>query len=218
MKRIVNLSNKFNGGNPVSKEKVAKFLKFADAGIAGLLLCGGENGSVLRITITSASASDKKVCLFPGALSSVADLAAVAGVSVDLIASHGTDSTHDITVNCPQLAYYQQEMAHVPTRIKSIMVEADNSRQLSYPLEMAAFGLINQQGKEQLFLTKYKDPKNDNDKMVVVDDLAWMQLDRYKVMFLTIGAGRTVTIELTIGERFNAASVLEAFADCTGKE
>lgn len=218
MKRIVNLSNKFNGGNPVSLNKVAKFVKMADAGIAGLLLCNGENGSVLRITITSAAATDKTICLFPGALSTVQQLAAIAGVNVDLIAAHGTDSTHDITVNCPQLAYYQQEMAHVPTRIKSIMVEADNSRQLSYPLEMAAFGLINQQGKEQLFLTKYKDPKNDNDKMVVVDDLAWMQLDRYKVMFLTIGAGRTVTIELTIGERFNAASILEAFADCTGKE
>lgn len=218
MKRLVNLSNKFNGGNPVSSSKVARLAKMADAGIAGLLLCSGENGSVLRITITSTAATDKTICLFPGALADTAQLSAIAGVNVDLIAAHGSNATHLIDVNCPQLAYYQQEMAHVPTRIKSIMVDADNARQLSYPLEFAAFGLINQHGKEQLFLTKYKDPKNDNDKMVVVDDLAWLQLDRYKVMFLTIGAGRQVTIELTVGERFNPASILEVFSDCTAKE
>jgi len=218
MKRLVNLSNKFNGGNPVSKQKVARLAKMADAGVAGLLLCSGENGSVLRITITSTATADKTICLFPGALSTPAELSAIAGVTVDMIAAHGTNSTHSISINCPNLAYYQQEMAHVPTRIKSIMVEADNSRQLSYPLEFAAYGLINQHGKEQLFLTKYKDPKNDNDKMVLVDDLAWLQLDRYKTMFLTVGAGREVTIELTVGERFNAASILEAFCDCTGKE
>jgi len=218
MKRLVNLSNKFNGGNPVSPSKVARLAKMADAGIAGLLLCSGENGSVLRITITSTAATDKTICLFPGALADTAQLSAIAGVNVDLIAAHGSNATHLIDVNCPQLAYYQQEMAHVPTRIKSIMVDADNARQLSYPLEFAAFGLINQHGKEQLFLTKYKDPKNDNDKMVVVDDLAWLQLDRYKVMFLTIGAGRQVTIELTVGERFNPASILEVFSDCTAKE
>ena len=217
MKRLINLSNKFNGGNPVSGTKVARLAKMADAGVAGLLLCNSENGSVLRITITSTAQTDKTICLFPGALSTVAQLQAIAGVNVDLIAAHGTDSTHDITVNCPNIAYYQQEFANVPTRIKSIMVEADNSRQLSYPLEFAAFGLINQHGKEQLFLTKYKDPKNDNDKMVVVDDLCWAQLDRYKTLFFTVGAGRTVTIELTIGERFNPASILEAFSDCTGK-
>lgn len=217
MKRLINLSNKFNGGNPVVAEKVNRLAAMAGTGIAGLLFCTGENGSVLRITITSTAQTDKTICLFPGALSSVNQLRDIAGINVDLIAAHGTDSTNGIEVNCPQLAYYQQEMANVPTRIKSIMVEADNSRQLSYPLEFAAFGLINQHGKEQLFLTKYKDPKNDNDKMVVVDDLAWAQLDRYKVLFFTVGAGRTVTIELTVGERFNPASILEAFADCTGK-
>jgi len=216
MKRIVNLSNKFSGGRAVVAAKAEKLAKMTNAGIAGLLLDNGENGSVLRITIVSTATADKTICLFPGALSSTAQLSNIAGITVDAIAAHGAQLTNTIDVNCPNLAYYQQELAQVPSRIKSIMVEADNSRQLSYPLEFAAFGLINQHGKEQIFLTKYKDPKNDNDKMVVVDDLQWLQLDRYKAMFLTVGAGRTVTIELTIGERFNAGSVLEYFADCVG--
>lgn len=219
MKRIVSLSNKFNGGKAVSSDKIARFAKMTDGGVAGLLLCQGENGTVIRISIDASSATaDKTICLFPGALSSVAELSAIAGVHVDMIATHGTDSTHNVSINCPNIAYYQKEMANVPTRIKSIMVDADNARQLSYPLEFAAFGLINQRGQEPLFLTNYKDPKNNNDKMVVVNDLAWLQLDRYKAMYLTVGAGRQVTIELTVGERFNPASVLEFFADFTGNE
>ena len=218
MKRLVNISNKFNGGNPVSNSKIVKLAKMTDAGVAGLLLCTGENASVLRMTITSTAAQNKTICLFPGALKNTDQLSAIAGVNVDLIAAHGANGESGISIDCPNLAFYQQELAEVPTRILSIMVDADNARQLSFPLEFAAFGLVNQKGNDRIFLTKYKDPKNDNDKMVVVDDLAWLQLDRYKVMYLTIGAGRTVTIELTIGERFNGASILEAFADCTGRE
>lgn len=218
MKRIVSLSNKFNGGKAVSNEKIARVAKMADGGIAGLLLCNGENGTVIRITISSTAEVDKTICLFPGALTSVQQLASIAGVRVDMIAAHGGDSNQKIDINCPNIAFYQKEMAHTPTRIKSIMVDADNARQLSYPLEFAAFGLINQRGQEPLFLTNYKDPKNNNDKMVVVNDLAWLQLDRYKAMYVTIGAGRSVTIELTVGERFNPASILEFFADFTGNE
>lgn len=216
MRRIVQLSNKFNGGKAVAKRKIQNLAKCTDGGIAALLLCDMEDGSVIRMTITSTAATDKVVCLFPGALSSVADLRNIAGINVDVIAAHGTDSTNNLAINCPNIAFLQQEFAEVPTRIKSIMVDADNARQLSYPLEIAAFGLINQHGKEQIFLTKYKDPKNDNDKMVVVDDLQWMQLDRYKVLFLTVGAGREVTLEFTIGERFNPGSILNAFAECVG--
>ena len=48
--------------------------------------------------------------------------------------------------------------------------------------------------------------------MVNVDDIAWMQLDRYKALFLTVGAGRKVDNSFEVGQRFNPAGILEGFA------
>lgn len=211
MKRIVTVSDRFNGGKNLLQNAGREISKMTSEGMFGLLLDNEEDGSVIRVSIDCSSATaDKTICLFAGGLSTTAQLAAIAGVSADAIAAHGTAS--NVTINCPNLAYYQQEVAAVPTRIKSIMVEADNATQLSFPLQIAAFGLTAQYGQDRIVLTKYKSAKNSNSLMVNVDDIAWMQLDRYKALFLTVGAGRKVDISFEVGERFNPAGILEAFA------
>ncbi|MBQ7210776.1 MAG: hypothetical protein IJS05_07780 [Paludibacteraceae bacterium] len=213
MKRLVTISDRFTGGRNLLQNAGKEISKMTSEGMFGLLLDNEEDGSVIRISIDCSSATaDKTICLFAGGLKTTAELAAIAGVTADIIASHGTNSTHNITVNSPNLAYYQQEVAAVPTRIKSIMVEADNATQLSFPLQVAGFGLTAQYGQDRIVLTKYKSAKNSNSLLVNVDDIAWMQLDRYKALFLTVGAGRKVDISLEVGERFNPASVLESFA------
>lgn len=211
MKRIVTVSDRFNGGKNLLQNAGREISKMTSEGMFGLLLDNEEDGSVIRVSIDCSSATaDKTICLFAGGLSTTEQLAAIAGVSADAIAAHGTAS--NVTINCPNLAYYQQEVAAVPTRIKSIMVEADNATQLSFPLQIAAFGLTAQYGQDRIVLTKYKSAKNSNSLMVNVDDIAWMQLDRYKALFLTVGAGRKVDISLEVGERFNPAGILESFA------
>ena len=214
MKRLVKISDRINGGKSLMENAGKAISKMTSEGMFGLLLDNEENGSVIRISIDASSASaDKSICLFAGGLTSTTELSAIAGVSVDMLASHGTNSTHNVTVNCPNLAYYQREVAEVPTRIKSIMVEADNATQLSYPLQIAGFDLTSQNGQDKITLTKYKSAKASNAGLVEVNDIAWMQLDRYKALFLTVGAGRKVDIVFEIGERFNPAAVLEHFAD-----
>jgi len=214
MKRLVKISDRINGGKSLMENAGKAISKMTSEGMFGLLLDNEENGSVIRISIdASSAAADKAICLFAGGLTSVAELSAIAGVTVDLLAAHGTDSTHNVTVNCPNLAYYQREIAQVPTRIKSIMVEADNATQLSYPLQIAGFDLTAKNGQDKINLTKYKSAKANNAGLVEVNDIAWMQLDRYKALFLTVGAGRKVDLTFEVGERFNPASVLEHFAD-----
>lgn len=214
MKRLVKISDRINGGKSLMENAGKAISKMTSEGMFGLLLDNEENGSVIRISIDASSATaDKSICLFAGGLTTTTELSAIAGVSVDMLASHGTNSTHNVTVNCPNLAYYQREVAEVPTRIKSIMVEADNATQLSYPLQIAGFDLTSQNGQDKITLTKYKSAKASNAGLVEVNDIAWMQLDRYKALFLTVGAGRKVDIVFEIGERFNPAAVLEHFAD-----
>lgn len=211
MKRIVTVSDRFNGGKNLLQSAGREISKMTSEGMFGLLLDNEEDGSVIRVSIDCSSEStDKTICLFAGGLTSVEQLAAIAGVTVNYIAAHGKNG--ETNINCPNLAYYQQEVAAVPTRIKSIMVEADNATQLSFPLQIAAFGLTAQYGQDRIVLTKYKSAKNSNSLMVNVDDIAWMQLDRYKALFLTVGAGRKVDISFEVGERFNAAGILESFA------
>lgn len=211
MKRIVTVSDRFNGGKNLLQSAGREISKMTSEGMFALLLDNEEDGSVIRVSIDcSSETADKTFCLFAGGLSSTAQLAAIAGVTADYIAAHGANGNTNI--NCPNLAYYQQEVAAVPTRIKSIMVEADNATQLSFPLQIAAFGLTAQYGQDRIVLTKYKSAKNSNSLMVNVDDIAWMQLDRYKALFLTVGAGRKVDISFEVGERFNPAGILEGFA------
>ena len=181
--------------------------------MVNMILDKNEDGNVLRISIDASSATaDKAICLFPGGLTSTTELQQIAGVNVDLIATHGTDSTNGVTVNCPTLAYYQKETAICPVRVKSLQVEADNASQLSFPIEIAQFGLTAKYGQDRIVLTKYKNAKNSNNLLVNVDDIEWMQLDRYTAMFLTVGAGRKLDIVIEIGERFNAAEMLTQFA------
>lgn len=214
MKRLVKISDRINGGKSLMENAGKAISKMTSEGMFGLLLDNEENGSVIRISIDASSATaDKSICLFAGGLTDTTELSAIAGVTVDMLASHGTNSTHNVTVNCPNLAYYQREIAQVPTRIKSIMVEADNATQLSYPLQIAGFDLTAKNGQDKINLTKYKSAKANNAGLVEVNDIAWMQLDRYKALFLTVGAGRKVDLTFEIGERFNPASVLEHFAD-----
>lgn len=217
MKRLVTISDRFNGGKNLLQNAGKEISKMTSEGMFGLLLDNEEDGSVIRISIdASAATTDKVVCLFAGGLTTTDQLSSVAGVNAHYVAQHGANGSGNdlVNINCPGLAFYQQEIAAVPTRIKSIMVEADNATQLSFPLEIAGFGLTAQNGKDRIVLTKYKSARNSNSLLVDVDDIAWMQLDRYKALFLTVGAGRKVDISLTVGERFNPASVLESFASC----
>ena len=214
MKRLVKISDRINGGKSLMENAGKAISKMTSEGMFGLLLDNEENGSVIRISIDASSATaDKSICLFAGGLTSTTELTDIAGVTVDMLASHGTNSTHNVTINCPALAYYQREIAQVPTRIKSIQVEADNATQLSYPLQIAGFDLTAKNGQDKITLTKYKSAKASNAGLVEVNDIAWMQLDRYKALFLTVGAGRKVDLVFEVGERFNPAAVLEHFAD-----
>lgn len=212
MKKLITLTNRFNGGKSLAPN-LGRMNKMTSEGMVNMLLDKNEDGSVLRISIDASSATaDKSICLFAGSLTSPTELSQIAGVTVDLIAAHGTDSTNHITVNSPNLAYYQKEVAVCPTRVKSIQIEADNASQLSFPIEIAQFGLTAKYGQDRIVLTKYKSAKNSNSLLVNVDDIEWMQLDRYTALFLTVGAGRKVDISIEVGERFNAAGMLEQLA------
>ena len=214
------ISDRFTGKTPSLRAK-ANHMASKASGESALALIFDEsmmNASV-RIKLSNGCSSAKRIAVFPGALSSVAAIAAVAGLSVDAIAVEGTVLTVDegtggstdnkyVTCICPNLAFIQDEFAHSPQRISGIQLQTDNEAQFFEPIEIAEFNAVRNFGADEIKPSQYLDPANSNKTLVLINDLKHFQLDRNHVMVVTLAAGRQLDISLTLGARLSVGQLL----------
>ena len=215
------LSDRFTGKVSSLRAKANRLASKA-TGESALAMIFDEsmmNASV-RIKLSNACSTSKRIAVFPGALSTTAAIAAVAGLQVDAIAVEGqvlevnegtTESPNmkRVTCVCPNLAYIQDEFSHNPQRISGLQLQTDNEAQFFEPIEVAEFNAVRNFGADEIKPSQYLDPANSNKTLVLINDLKHFQLDRNHIMVVTLAPGRSLDISLTLGARLSAGQLLQ---------
>lgn len=215
------ISDRFNGAIGSLRSKAHKVASRA-TGESAMALIFDESmmNSSVRVKLQNNCTTAKRIAVFPGGLTTIDQIAAVAGLQVDAIAVEGTvltvnEGTTEAPVNktvtcvCPNLAFIQDEFAHAPQRINGIQLQTDNESQFFEPIVVTEFNAVRNFGADELKPSQYLDPANSNKTLVLINDLKHFQLDRNHVMVVTLAPGRSLDISLTLGARFSAGQLLQ---------
>ena len=215
------ISNRFTGKASSLRQRANNMLKKA-SGESAMALIFDETmmDASVRIKLTNECATAKRIAVFPGALTTTAAIAAVAGLQVDAIAVEGnvlevnegtteSPSLKYVKCTCPNLAFIQDEFSHSPQRISGIQLQTDNEAQFFEPIEVAEFNAVRNYGADEIKPSQYLDPANSNKTLVLINDLKHFQLDRNHVMVVTLAGGRQLDISLTLGARLSLGQLLQ---------
>ena len=207
------ISDRFNGAIGSLRAKAHKTASRA-TGESAMALIFDESmmNSSVRVKLQNDCTTAKRIAVFPGGLTTIDQIAAVAGLQVDAIAREGEvmkDGDKAVTCVCPNLAFIQDEFAHSPQRINGIQLQTDNESQFFEPIVVTEFNAVRNFGADELKPSQYLDPANSNKTLVLINDLKHFQLDRNHVMIVTLAPGRSLDISLTLGARFSAGQLLQ---------
>lgn len=207
------ISDRFNGAIGSLRAKAHKMASRA-TGESAMALIFDESmmNSSVRVKLQNDCTTAKRIAVFPGGLTTIDQIAAVAGLQVDAIAREGEvmkDGDKAVTCVCPNLAFIQDEFAHSPQRINGIQLQTDNESQFFEPIVVTEFNATRNFGADELKPSQYLDPANSNKTLVLINDLKHFQLDRNHVMVVTLAPGRSLDISLTLGARFSAGQLLQ---------
>ena len=207
------ISDRFNGAIGSLRAKAHKVASRA-TGESAMALIFDESmmNSSVRVKLQNDCTTAKRIAVFPGGLTTIDQIAAVAGLQVDAIAREGEvmkDGDKAVTCVCPNLAFIQDEFAHSPQRINGIQLQTDNESQFFEPIVVTEFNAVRNFGADELKPSQYLDPANSNKTLVLINDLKHFQLDRNHVMVVTLAPGRSLDISITLGARFSAGQLLQ---------
>ena len=207
------ISDRFNGAIGSLRAKAHKTASRA-TGESAMALIFDESmmNSSVRVKLQNDCTTAKRIAVFPGGLTTIDQIAAVAGLQVDAIAREGEvmkDGDKAVTCVCSNLAFIQDEFAHSPQRINGIQLQTDNESQFFEPIVVTEFNAVRNFGADELKPSQYLDPANSNKTLVLINDLKHFQLDRNHVMIVTLAPGRSLDISLTLGARFSAGQLLQ---------
>ena len=207
------ISDRFNGAIGSLRSKAHKVASRA-TGESAMALIFDESmmNSSVRVKLQNNFTTAKRIAVFPGGLTTIDQIAAVAGLQVDAIAREGEvikEGDNAVTCVCPNLAFIQDEFAHSPQRVNGIQLQTDNESQFFEPIVVTEFNAVRNFGADELKPSQYLDPANSNKTLVLINDLKHFQLDRNHVMVVTLAPGRSLDISLTLGARFSAGQLLQ---------
>jgi hypothetical protein len=148
-------------------------------------------------------------------LTSIEEILAVAGVTVDAIATEG--ETGDITVISQGLAYAQRHFARNPTRVSEIQVSVDNPSQLSRAIEVVAVSPFRKNGSVSLVPKSYQRANDANVNLVAIPTNGF-QIDDQTCWIVTVGGGRRIDLTFFTGAVRNDAYLLKKAGDALAAE
>lgn len=214
------LSNNFTGGSseaPRLKGRVKR--NKATGGNAldlGVLFDDTKFGRKIQVTLKNNDSANHHIALFAGMLKTVDEIAAVAGVSVDAIASNGvvlgTSSDQKLVCSCKNLEVIQRYIQEHPTRILSLQLSTDDESQWYLPITISKFDITRTLGSEEIMPSGYLKPSSPNAKLVVIDDIKHFQVDDRTILDFVVGAGRQLQISIELGESIDSAVTLDESA------
>jgi len=221
-----NLSNRADGMLPSAdiRSEAARRQILRAQGMGLVRLSGGGSTfadekatqSVFQIKLNNIGLTDKVIALHPGALT-LAEIATIAGVTVDAIAKDGViiaDSVTGSTKTNTTLSFFQKFVNANPTRIIRMQISSNEEDQMGETLTLAKVNPVNKLGSQEITPSNYKRQSDLQSKLVVVD-LPNFQLDDQSVWYTTLLAGRTLTINLYLGASRNDAALLEELASAS---
>lgn len=215
------ISDRFTGNESRDlKGRARKALdKASGATVLGLIFDESMKGASIRIKVTNNTTERKVVALFAGGLTSVAEIKAIAGMDVDMIAAHGATNftegtgsdatTKTVVVDCPNLAYYQREINVAPQRIDYLQLQASSMSQLMEKIYVGCFNLTRNFGIDTIEPGTYVDAKNNIDTLLKIDDFKNFQVDHNHVLAVEVAAGAYLDVTIGLGYRFSPAQFFE---------
>ena len=204
-------SDRFNGRNTSLKQRAANQMAKATGtgrleGTADFLI-EKQKSKTIQITLDNTTGTaDKRIALFSGMLTSVAELATFAGISVDGIAQAG-QSVDTCAVSGKYLPVMQKWVLYNPMRISRINLAVNNKSQFYKEFEIAVFGVNQNYGTETIRPADQLSPNQQQDTIVELLPKHF-QLDSQTVLALTVGKGMSIEITLEVETEINNAQAL----------
>lgn len=218
------LSNKFTGIMlPQNNIQAEQARRSALRGMNGLVKFSGNTSSfadesksqsVFQIKLVNSDDEDHVIALHPGLLTTPAAILAVAGVTVEAIATDGVIITDKVTGSTKAntlIKFFQAFVNKNATRIIRMQVQASAEDQLSESIVITKINPTTRLGNQVITPADIKRSTDTNSKLVTID-LTEHQLDDQSVMHTNLLAGATLTINLFLGAARNDAALLESIA------
>lgn len=214
MKKSVNLTDRAIGPVvPVSYKGLARRRNKANGSEAVSVvdfLSEDQRGQTIQFSITNSATEDKVFAVFPGRLNTVEEIYRYAGVQVDAIAKEGEikDASDAKIAVCSSktLNLAQGWFKDHPTRMCKLKLQTDNEAQFGKELGLSTYALGKTTGTKTLRPIEFVSPSQNIKTLCEIE--VSMQLDDATVMFIEVGAGRTIDCSLQIVTELNTANAL----------
>ncbi len=208
-----NLSDRFNGNESVSLKKRIRTIRANGQTVGAADFIDESNlGEPVQISLKNNDTVSHTVAVFAGALSSVEDIAAVAGEQVDAIVADGEFLKQSdkvlMTCDCPKLAFIQAHFTRNPTIVDAMQLGTDNASQFGQKIKHARFSPIKGNGYEEISPRTYLTQGQLDRTMVEIKNKPLI-LDDKHLFIVTVAAGRQLDLTLMLGASLDAAEALQ---------
>ena len=224
-----NLSNRATGMLPQAnlQNELSRRRNLRGNGL--LKLTGGgaseqNTQAVMQIVLVNNDTDSHMIAIHPGLLDTIAEIQAIAGVTVDAIAKDGvviastTPTTPGSlprvsckTKNTTSLGFFQKFVNNNPQRIVRMQVSSTDANQLEEPIVLAKISPTTKLGDFPITPAHKKKSADTNANLVVID-LDNFQLDDQSILYVNLLENVTLTINLYLGACRNDAATLEELA------
>lgn len=207
-----NLSDRFNGNESVSLKKRIRTSRANGQGVGVADFIDESNlGEPVQISLKNEDTVSHTVAVFAGSLTSVADIAAVAGEQVDAIVADGDFLKNGDTVlmkcDCPKLAFIQDHFKRNPTIVDAMQLGTDNAAQFGQKIKHARFSPIKGNGYDEISPRTYLTQGQLDRTMVEIKNKPLI-LDDKHLFIVTVAAGRQLDMTLMLGASLDVAEAL----------
>ena len=185
-----------------------------DFGVAKSFADEDSSGREFQIKLISTGTSDVTVALSPAFFTAAADIKDASGAAVDAILVEGVvinvSTTHIVNASgyprtiTSLLGYSDLN----PMRIKQIKFKVDDADQLDEAIVYRSEHPFGQSADDRRVPASYSSSKDNNEKVITIDDIEDWVFGGSQVWVYKIRAGRTVTITLRAGAILDAAKAL----------
>lgn len=218
MKKQIKISDRATGPVvPVSYKAMAKRNSRANGGEAVSVvdfINEKQRGQTLQFSLTNKANEDKTFAIFPGRLSSTAEISRYAGITVDAIAAEGeikVDDTVIATCTSKTLNLAQGWIKDHPVRFCKLKLQTDNESQFNKEIGYSRFSIGRTLGNTTIRPVEFISPDQLNKTLCEIE--VSMQLDDATVFYVEVGAGRTLDLTLQIVSEMNTAMALNEMVD-----
>ncbi|NCC99976.1 MAG: hypothetical protein EOL95_09805 [Bacteroidia bacterium] len=209
------LSNRYSGMS-LTDEKTKRSIAL---GSNGLIKFGGSEGfdeedkteQNYTVSLINHGNASKRIVLFPGELANTTEIAAIAGITADAIATNGNVimAGDVVVIECiaANLAFLQRFLKRNPTRVVEMQITGATKSQLSQPITVTKVSPYAKLGAKSMIPNQYR-KASDSDTLMAKIDVTTLQLDDQTVLDVVVAPNSGIDITFFFGASRNDAYTL----------